>query len=506
MPALLRIVTAVAVTCAVIAASPSRAGHFAGGAAVQAISPKSAPPATVADEDWRRKTQIDLAAFATALRQNYIYAAYPDPARWNAWFERTLSTIESGLPRVRDEAGYQAVLRQLAAAFQDQHVFVQFKRSAQLPSRWPGFLARFDDGKYRTVASRQAGIADGQEITTCDGKPISWWTATIAQLEVGLPETLEITRNTAALRLFVDRGSPLRPRPSRCMIGGRPVSLDWTPAPTSEINPVIAALRGFRTAEVSTRLIGGEGAWVKLGYFSPSDAAQAEAFHAAIRAAPSLRNKRFIVLDVRGNGGGPYNWFMAYLRGLYGQAYADHYATARLNVRAVYRLSSAYLQLDREDRATGSDFGEPADPPYEINDALNEAQQTEAVAAGAPIFRSAPIPLLPRAVAPPNPVSAQVLVLTDHACASACIGFVDELKQFPGVRQIGLSTSVDSRSGTAVEISLPSGGASAMIAAMTRDWRLRDDNEPHLPSVRFTGDIRDDEAVEAWVLQQIVGN
>jgi hypothetical protein len=107
-------------------------------------------------------------------------------------------------------------------------------------------------------------------------------------------------------------------------------------------------------------------------------------------------------------------------------------------------------------------------------------------------------------LAPPNPVSAQVLVLTDHGCASACIGFVDELEQFPGVRQIGLSTAVDSRSGTAVEIGLPSGKANAMIAAMTRDGRLREDNEPQLPFVRFTGDIRDDEAVEAWVLQEIV--
>jgi hypothetical protein len=248
------------------------------------------------DEDWRRQAQIDLAAFAAVLRQNYIYAAYPNPARWSAWFARTLSTVEAGLPLVRDEGGYRAVLQHLAAAFQDQHVFVQFERPAQIPSRWPGFLARSDDGTYRTVASRQAGIANGEEISTCDGKPISWWTATIAQLEVGLPDTLEITRNTAALRLFVDRGSPLRPRPTRCMIGGRSVALDWTPAPTNEINPVIAALRGFRAPEVSTRLIGSQGAWVKLGYFSPSDAAQAEAFHAAIRAAPSLRNKRFIVL------------------------------------------------------------------------------------------------------------------------------------------------------------------------------------------------------------------
>lgn len=491
----LRIATTFALAVTVLGAPPNDRAR--------AASPQSAAPAALSAEDWQRQARIDLAAFAEALRQNYIYAAYPDPAGWNAWFDRTLSTVEAGLPLVRDEAGYQAVLRHLAATFQDQHVYVQFDRSMQIPSRWPGFLARFDGATYRTVASRQAGIADGEAISACDGKPIASWIATIARLELGLPDTLEIARNTAALRLFVDRATPLRPRPARCTIGGRSVALDWTPAPTSEINPVITALRGGRTAQVSTRLIGSDGAWVKLGYFFPNDPAQAEAFHAAIRAAPSLRSKRFIVLDVRGNGGGSYNWFMAYLRGLYGQPYADHYATARLNVRAVYRLSPAYLKLDAEDRATSRDFDEPADPPYEINKARDEKLQDEAVAAGAPIFRSMPLPRPTKAAGPPNPVKASVVVLTDHACASACINFVDELKQFPGVRQIGLSTSVDSRSGTAVDVVLPSGKATVSIAAMTRDGRLRDDNEPQLPSVRFPGDMRDEDAVEAWVLRQV---
>ena len=37
-------------------------------------------------------------------------------------------------------------------------------------------------------------------------------------------------------------------------------------------------------------------------------------------------------------------------------------------------------------------------------------------------------------------------MLTDYGCGSACISFVDEMLQFPGVRQIGLETFVDMRS------------------------------------------------------------
>lgn len=95
--------------------------------------------------------------------------------------------------------------------------------------------------------------------------------------------------------------------------------------------------------------------------------------------------------------------------------------------------------------------------------------------------------------------------MTDYGCASACIGFVDELKLFPGVEQIGLPTRVDSRSGTSVEVGLPSGFATAYIAAMTRRGRERDDNVAQIPSLRFTGDIRDDMAVEQWVIDEVAG-
>lgn len=186
-------------------------------------------------EGWRRRTQFDLAAFADALRQNYIYAAYPNPAHWRAWFDRTLATVMAGLPLVHDEAGYQALLTHLAATMQDAHVSIRFSPSQPIPMNWPDFIARFDNGTYRIAASQQSSIIDGAEVSSCDGKPMSWWVATITQYEIGLPATRETTRNDAALHLFADRGSPLRPRQANCTIGGRLMMLNWTPAPSREI-------------------------------------------------------------------------------------------------------------------------------------------------------------------------------------------------------------------------------------------------------------------------------
>lgn len=501
-----RLLMAAIATLAPIALAP------AGAQTSRPSQPPGSPPSiqtgTTGDivksaSEWLETTRGDVQAFAEAARENYIYAAYPEPAEWRTGFDRTLAEVEATLPLVRDAAGYQAVLRYMGATFRDAHVSTQFTMPP-VAARWPGFLVRFDNGRYRVTSSRLKGVADGEALTACDGKPVSQWIDTIAHYEVATPAALETTRMTAALRLLLDRASPLRARPSQCFIGGREVTLDWQAAPLEELQPDIVSWQGGREGEVSTRMIGADGAWVTLGYFDPADADQASAFHAAIAAAPSLREKRFIILDVRGNGGGPYNWFMGYLRGLYGAAYADHYATARLRIRAVYRLSPAYVALDDESLAQEDALNTPADLPYEGGTASNDAALARAKAAGEAIFKAAPI-AIERGAPPANPVRAKVYVLTDYGCASACIGLVDELKLFPGVDQIGLPTRVDSRSGTSVEIDLPSGLATAYIAAMTRDGRERDDNVPQVPSIRFNGDIRDDQAVERWIIDEVVG-
>lgn len=304
-------------------------------ASIFGAAARSRAPLEHADVDWQARAREDLVGYATAARDTYIYAAYPDPARWRRHFDATLRTVETKLPLVHDAAGYQAILKYLSVTFQDAHVGIQFTQ--KLPgANWPGFLARFDNGSYRITASQNAGVEDGAAITACDKKPVKQWIATISRFEVGLPLTLETTRNIAALHLFVDRSSPLRARPTSCTIGGREVTLDWMRISSEELGAALDKAQGEPAEEASTRLIGLDGAWVRLGYFEPTNAKQAADFHAAMDTASSLRDKRFIVLDVRGNGGGPYNWFMGYLRALYSQAYADYYATARLHIRAVH--------------------------------------------------------------------------------------------------------------------------------------------------------------------------
>ena len=112
-------------------------------------------------------------------------------------------------------------------------------------------------------------------------------------------------------------------------------------------------------------------------------------------------------------------------------------------------------------------------------------------------------PPLPAQV-PVNPVKAKVYVLTDYGCASACIAFVDEMKRFPGVVQVGVETWVDNRTGTPLTRPLPSGNGIINVAVMVRDGRVRDDAVPQRPTHEFAGDIENTDAVKAWLAKTVL--
>lgn len=63
-------------------------------------------------------------------------------------------------------------------------------------------------------------------------------------------------------------------------------------------------------------------------------------------------------------------------------------------------------------------------------------------------------------------------------------------KAHSAVTQIGLDTGADSRTGTPIDIVLPSGNGQLTLAVMTRVGRERDDNVPQRPAHEFFGDIR----------------
>jgi hypothetical protein len=456
---------------------------------------------------WRDAARKDLAAAREIMNTKFITALNTPGPSWAATLDGALRDTERDVDRVRDAATYQSVLKHFVSAFDDAHVRVRFTGNRILPQEWPGFLVRYDGRHFVVVDSDRRDVQVGSAITGCDAKPIDQVLTEIMPYEqVRRHLELESTRTALARILFVDAVGSLRPRLSRCRIAGHDVALNWQPITANRLTQLNAAHAPYSNNETSISAFGKNGAWVRMSTFGPNGES-AKQFAKIIEQAPTLRTKDVIVFDVRGNGGGSYNWFMGFLDALYGEPYADYYARARLQFANVM---SGDLGGGRGAGGRGAGRGNaPADAPRTPPDRglgdLASRTTTRPGANGATlrVIAAPDSSGLPR-TPPPNPVRARVLVLTDNGCASACISFVDEMRRFPGVFQIGRDTYVDSRPGSPMNHELPSGEASISVPSMVREVRERGDNFAWKPDTYFDGDIADTGKVQAWILNVVV--
>lgn len=448
---------------------------------------------------WQDMARYDLDAMADWIDHQSIEAVYPDPDAFARRLRDRVETARKSLPSVNSFAGYRGLLQDFVASFQDAHLALIMP---PVKMEWPGFLARYQGGRYVVAGSTRDDVKDGAAIGSCDGRPIKSLISDVALHEVGLPEDLLEARAQASLALFADRGNLLLKRPSTCVIDGKAHTLTWKKADPVAITRLVRTYWSVTDHDLSVRDIPGGGAWVRIGTFHPQGHEQATLFHDLIKAASALRQKPFIVLDVRGNTGGSPNWFVGFLHALYGEAYTDHYATARLSIRAVNRVTPQILAYRDDHAIVDREILDLPDDKAQGEDELPAMHR--ALKYGKPYIVSEPPPRATRSTPPPNPVAARVYVLTDQACASACVMFVDELKYFPGVAQIGTETGVDRRTGNPLATELPSGLATLYVPTSALDNRERGDNVPQRPERSFDGDIADTHAVEAWFLRDVM--
>lgn len=466
-----------------------------------------APDSKESAAAWQALMQADLAYAAEVLRRNYIYAVLKDP-QWEAQMTRAMGKAQAELSRVKDFSSYRAVLEHFIAGFEDAHVSTYFNVASH-QARWPGFTVVYRGGRYRVGESSNLQAPAGAAIASCDGKSIDGWLDGLTEFYGG-PPGRETTRAALAGKFMVDRGNPLHALPQNCRIGDRDVALDWVSARTEDVG--YAPARTSDAAETIedpgywSRDFGDDGAWVRIGSMYITSKAAAEQAHALIDRAAELRDKEVVVLDVRGNSGGSYDWFMAFLRAFYGPAYADYHARARLEIAHVMYVAASDAQARRAIAGTAED---PFDTPYDpMLRTVFEDMREEPLPDGGRLLFSEPrikSAKLPREL-PPNPVKARVYVLADYGCASACLSFLDEMMLFPDVTLLGSETHIDRRSGGGNSFELPSGLARVAMGQLLRDGRGRGENEAWVPGdpYRFRGDVTDTAAIERWILETVV--
>ncbi|MGC8537215.1 MAG: S41 family peptidase, partial [Rhizomicrobium sp.] len=338
---------------------------------------------------------------------------------------------------------------------------------------------------------------DGADILSCDGHPIGQVAQSILPFHAVMSDEAE--QVLRAGWLLIDDGNPFVHRPAACVFdraGTRmDITLHWTRIGLYKLvksdwpHPFGQAGFGVRRS--------GKGYWISIQALTPKAQPVLNAVKAQltqIRAAP------YVVVDLRGNGGGDDNYGRRLAQELYGTGYVDAIlgpgVFAASSCNEVYRASpqniAALTQAAQVFRRTGDAIGAKA-----YHDAV--ARMTAARAHGQALTGPLTCPRAPtaqHATARPR-FKGKVFVLTDAACFSSCINVVGFFRKL-GAMQVGEDTGSDSHYAEVRQIVLPSGLSTfSTLQAIMPDYPRK--IGPFVPRRIYDGNIADTSALQAWI-------
>lgn len=486
---------------------------FALAAPFAAAQEQAAPELPATPQGWRAAAESDLEALRMYLREDTPVAVDSENPRMQRWVEEGYREARQRVRRVTDQPSYFYALAAYANGFQDPHLTLSPIAPISI-ARWPGFIAT-SRGEDTIVASTDdASIAEGARIIRCDGRSL----ASLRERSV-FPFTLnpQIARDQRAAhtRLFLDRGNAFAPPPRRCVFEHegrrRTLTLNWRDVPEDYWQRYSLAMTGpGATFGITTPAEGVT--WIGVPTFANEAGEQLRALITEVAAnAETMRAGRAIVIDVRGNGGGNSEWGAQLATAVWGEEIINALPEANPGGAVDWRASERnrdYIESFAPELL--AQFGEDSEFGQWVL-AVRQGFAT-ALEQGEPTWRqreaaeTGPVPqgggYTLRRPSGPSPIPARVYVLSNGACASACLDFADIVLHIPGVQLIGMDTAGDGLLMEVREQTLPSGLALAVLPLKVYRGRARGALEAYRADVQHSG-VWDDAAVRAWTLELI---
>jgi peptidase S41-like protein len=464
------------------------------------IAGRSFAADAVADP-WVLLTQRDLQAIHDTLAANHPGPVDPLSDRYRRRLEDGLQAALAQSATAHDYSDYTRAVRRYVNGFRDGHTTARFLLSSERLS-WPGFLVGHDaDGKIRVLAAADgSNVPMGAELLTCDGMTTEqlmkerldpyYWNADIPH-----------ERWNSLPRLFQFDAGDTAGRMTSCTVatGGETKSIDlhWSSASRETITRYVQQMQPPAPA---LGLQQRQGIWFvsipSFNYFGPG-AAGINALISDITAHAAELRSSTVVFDMRGNGGGNSAWGEQVANAFWGEPAVTYVSNGfdwtvdwRVSPDNIAHLNSVVERTERDG------LTEAAKSWAEARDAVVEAQKK-----GQSLVRVAEPPKRSAGRAPKSLVTGRVFLLTDGACASACLDFTDVVRRLPNVTHVGLPTSADAVYIDNTEARLPSGLAWLSYSLKVYRHRVRANNEWYEPAIRWPGGVMSDDAVTAWIAQ-----
>ncbi|MCJ8510704.1 S41 family peptidase [Rhizobium lemnae] len=471
---------------------------------------------------WQDLAQSDLRAIRLQIEKNHPGPVDPDNPAFLDWLNNGFIEAEDDLSKVRGLEDYFLILKQYVAGFRDPHVTVDFT-SPEVGRKWPGFVVAGREGKVLVVESSTNSPPIGSELISCDGIAVK---ALLADrvFRFRADPAISASFDAAVRYLFLVADSNLvEPSLQTCRFDfqGRnfDFKLKWRDVSSD-------ALKEFDEAGGNTKrplsIVKAESGiyWMTLSSFSsdPSNRSALERLFVALNQEQAdIAASNGLVIDLRGNSGGSsfFGEILTYL--LFDKDTLLHQASLQGSAISVdWRASQDNLNYVRT-------WLEPGNPRHHSDEGWTKSiilGLSNSVENGSPFFREyVPQPTFSEDPAtlpywrqqkngsddkrpvfiPPVPIQAPIFVVTDGACFSACLDFLDLLKQFDGITYLGLPTSADTQYMDTRTVNLPSQLGTLTIPMKVYRDRQRRPGESYVPDIIYEGLDRGEPVFRSWV-------
>jgi len=466
---------------------------------VGSAQPANAIQAQAADF-WRAATQADIEAAYTLIEKNHpgVLPEIGDTA-FRAALETAHTTARARALEVTSFEGYTATLAAFGVALGDKHIG---SRPLYAPIRvdWSGLITSKRGDRWIVVDEEETPSVPsvkGAQLISCDGRPAE----DLARTSLGVFRvdwSVEAQQIQAAPWLLVDEHNPFISRPKICEFdkAGQHVTLTlpWCQTARSALTQKFIAAIGAGSAGFGVRPVG-DGWWIALQ--SLTDRA-GPVVADVVANAQKLRKAKFVVLDLRGNGGGSSTFGDQIARALMGDDYVSHILGPGGNdCGDVWRVSEDNI---RQMKYYVDTLGPTRGADFEREMVKQLARAEEARAAGRPL--SGPLTCHTRVGrASPRPRSrldGRLIVITDHLCFSSCLEVTKAFLDL-GALHVGQTTDANTHYTENRDEALPSGlSRFSTQQAISPSAPLR--YGPFVPAVAYDGNIADTAELERWVI------
>ncbi|MGY0632729.1 hypothetical protein [Luteimonas sp. A478] len=473
-------------------------------------APVSQASGLSATNTWPATLEADVRAFHAALGDRHPGPVDPENPDFRRHLDEALEQTLERVPDARDYGAYWWALREFRASFNDGHVQLgQTGTAPPLTMRWPGFLAGQRDGHHEVmVRLDEAGLpVEGARLVDCEGVAAN----DMAEARLGRfygRWQLAAQRKALSGRLFLDQGNPWLASPRECRFerNGQvdTVQLQWRALGEGEASTMLAAMRGAPPSNTGIRRVDdGNLLWISMAGFNADPASEDHVLLTALLGqledGALVSAAQRVVLDVRGNSGGSSHWSREIASRMWGDAAME--AVAGGSHAVDWRVSERNLADIRSFRDMLLAQESP-DPEMLRWSGIILDGMTAALERGEALWRQ------PKAVdepadepAPDRPrrlrANAEVIVLTDSSCASACLDALDLWLPL-GAIHAGAETSADTVYMEVGGQKLPSGLSRIGLPMKVYRGRPRGINQPYVPVYPFPGPMGE-AALEAWI-------